>query len=75
MIKLNKVLKNTEFDKMKIKEERESFHEALIDNKTGKRKIFFNLGPKNDWRKILDQKIKENIEKSFNEEMKELNYL
>jgi len=60
---------------MKIKEERESFHEALIDNKTGKRKIFFNLGPKNDWRKILDQKIKENIEKSFNEEMKELNYL
>lgn len=75
MIKLNKVIKNTEFDKMKIKEERESFQEALIDKKTGKRKIFFNLGPKNDWRKILDQKTKENIEKTFNKEMKELNYL
>ncbi len=75
MIKLNKVIKNTEFEKMKTKEEKETFQEALIDNKTGKRKNFFNLGPKNNWREILDQKIKENIEETFKEEMRELNYL
>ena len=49
--------------------------EAMIDEKTGKRKIFFNLGPKNDWRKILDKKNKEKIEEAFTKEMEELGYI
>ena len=60
---------------MKIKEQKEIFTEAMIDEKTGKRKIFFNLGPKNDWRKILDKKNKEKIEEAFTKEMEELGYL
>mgnify|MGYP001407821967 CR=1 FL=1 len=75
MIKLNKVIKTTEFEEMKTKEQKETFTEAMIDEKTGKRKIFFNLGPKNDWRVNLDKKNKEKIEKAFKKEMKELGYL
>ena len=75
MIKLNKAIKTTDFDHMKAKEQKETFHEALIDDKTGKRKIFFNLGPKNDWRRRLDEKNKEKIETNFYNEMKELEYL
>ena len=60
---------------MKNKELNETFSEALIDSKTGKKKNFFNLGPKNDWRKYLDQRNKEKIEKLFDYEMRELGYL
>ncbi len=75
MVKLNKAIKSTEFDKMKNLEKKETFHEGVIDNKTGKRKVFFNLGPKNDWRKILDEKNRLRIEKFFQKEMIELGYL
>ena len=74
MIKLNKVIKNTEFEKMKIKEQNEIFSEAVTD-KDGKRKNFFNLGPKNDWRRLLDKKNRDKIEKNFEKEMIELGYL
>ena len=75
MVKLNKAIKSTEFDKMKDLEKKEVFYEGVLDIKTGKRKVFFNLGPKNDWRRILDQKNKEKIEKFFKNEMTELGYL
>ena len=75
MIKLNKAIKTTDFENMKKKEQIETFYEASIDTKTGKRKNFFNLGPKNDWRKILDLKNKDKIEKNFESEMIELGYL
>ena len=75
MVKLNKAIKSTEFDKMKDLEKKEIFYEGVLDVKTGKRKVFFNLGPKNDWRRILDQKNKDKIEKFFKNEMTELGYL
>ena len=75
MVKLNKAIKSTDFDKMKDMEKKETFYEGVLDNKTGKRKIFFNLGPKNDWRRILDEKNTRKIEKVFQEEMLELGYL
>ena len=75
MIKLNKVIKTTEFESMKKKEENETFYEAVIDNNTGKRKNFFNLGPQNNWRKLLDKKIVDKIEQHFEKEMIELGYL
>ena len=37
--------------------------------------LFFNLGPDNDWEKILEKKTKNKIEICFKNEMKELNYL
>jgi len=75
MVKLNRTIKSTEFQKMKKMENTETFHESVIDEKTGKKKIFFNLGPKNNWQQILDDKNREKIEKSFGDEMKELGYL
>ena len=75
MIKLNKAIKSTDFNKMKIQEQKEDFKEALLDLKTGKRKIFFNLGPKNDWRRYLDPKNISKIEEAFKKEMIELGYL
>ena len=75
MIKLNRVIKTTEFEEMKNKEKEETFTEAMIDEKTGNRKIFFNLGPRNDWKVNLDKKNREKIEKAFYKEMEDLGYL
>ena len=75
MVKLNKVIKSTEFHKMKTLEQKNFFTESIVDSDTGKRKIFFNLGPQNDWKKILDDKSRRKIENSFKKEMSELGYL
>ena len=75
MVKLNKAIKSTDFDKMKNLEKNETFYEAVVDEKTGKRRTFFNLGPKNDWRHILDDRNRNKIEKCFKVEMQELGYL
>ena len=41
-----------------------------------KKKIdFFNLGPNNNWKKILDPLIAKKIEARFKNEMEELGYL
>ena len=37
--------------------------------------LFFNLGPGNNWEKILKTKISQEIEENFEKEMKELGYL
>ena len=72
--KLNNVLKTTTFDYMKNLEKENGFIESKKDN-DGKLIPFFNLGPKNDWRKLLDNKIKIQLEKAFKKEMEELKYL
>ena len=73
--KLDNVIKSTDFKKMKNLEKKENFREAILDKNTGKLKDFFNLGPDNDWKKILNPEIKNKIEKAFQNEMKELGYL
>lgn len=73
--KFNNVLDTTSFEKLLRLENEKGFFEAKKDKKTGKKIPFFNLGPKNDWKKLLDQKIREKIEKAFRKEMIELNYL
>ena len=47
----------------------------MLNSKTGEKIPFFNLGPKNDWRIDLDDKIRIKIEKVFRKEMEELGYL
>ena len=56
-------------------EQEKGFREAKTDSKTGEKIPFFNLGAKNDWKKILDPEIKSKIEQNFKKEMKELGYL
>tara|TARA_B100000900_G_scaffold389922_1_gene383194 strand:+ start:407 stop:1246 length:840 start_codon:yes stop_codon:yes gene_type:complete len=73
--KFNKSVENCEFEKLQKMEKLEGFVESIIDKNSGKKKNFFNLGPKNDWKNFLDKKIKDEIENKFEKEMKELNYL
>ena len=74
-VKLKNAIVSTSFERMKALEKDDKFFESIINKKTGKKVPFFNLGIKNDWKKMLDPKIKEKIENAFKEEMKELGYL
>ena len=73
--KFNNALKTTSFDNMQKLEEKETFVEVKENPITDEKIKFFNLGVKNDWKKLLDIKIKDNLEKQLEDEMKELNYL
>ena len=73
--KFDNVIKTTSFDNMQKLEKEVGFGEGTINEKTGEKIPFFNLGPKNDWKKSLDSKTRYKIEKSFKKEMEELGYL
>ena len=73
-VKLNNSIETTSFEKMKALEKKIGFPEA-VKNKKNESINFFNLGPKNNWDKILPENIKSKIEKSFKKEMEELGYL
>ena len=73
--KFKNVIETTDFERLKNLEKIKGFDEAKINFSTGKKIPFFHLGPKNDWRKILDLEIKKKIEEAFRKEMKELDYI
>ena len=73
--KVKNVILTTDFSKMKKLEEEKGFFESKIDKKTGKKIPFFNLGPKNDWKKMINAEIRKKIENSFKKEMEEIGYL
>ena len=73
--KIDNLVKDTDFKKMKKLEKKTSFNESIVDKNTGKKKPFFYLGPNNDWKNILSNESKEKIENKFFLEMKELGYL
>ena len=56
-------------------EEKGLFTENNIEEKIGKKIKFFNKGKKNEWKNILDYKIRIEIEKKFKNEMSELKYI
>ena len=62
------------FEKLEKMEKKDGFAESNIGKDGNKNKFFF-LGPKNNWRKILDYEISRDIEKEFEKEMKELKYI
>jgi hypothetical protein len=69
-----KIIEETSFEKLKNNEKSGKFTENSSRPKNVKTN-FFNMGKKNDWRKILPEEIKEKIERIFKKEMKELKYL
>jgi len=66
-------IKKSSFDNLKKKEQSNGFIEAPIS--IDQPISFFNMGPKNNWRNLLDEEISRKIEKEFKKEMLELNYL
>ena len=73
--KLNNAIESTDFKRMQTLEKEQDFIEGIADDKTGKRKTFFKLGPKNNWKDLLDTKNRIKIETAFQKEMQELGYL
>ena len=62
------------FKNLKRMEKSEDFPESPTDS-NNKKINFFNLGPQNDFKKILDKDISSEIENRFRSEMKELGYI
>ena len=72
---LDDAILKSSFKNLKQSEEKFGFSEAAPDKITNRKKKFFNLGPDNMWEEDLPVNIRKKIESTFNEEMKELNYL
>ena len=79
--KLQKAIETTNFDVLKKKEVSETFDGSESSFKNWRKfhsenkNLFFNLGPDNDWKKILKTDVSKEIEISFEKEMIELGYL
>ena len=72
--KLKNSVNSTLFDKLKNNEEKYGFSEAIQSKKENKKIPFFHLGPKNDWRKILDEDFKKKLNNVFEKNLTELLY-
>ena len=73
--KIHQSLNSTSFKALSQMEEKQGFDESIISGKTKKKIKFFNLGKKNDWKKLLDHETVKKINNAFKNEMSELNYL
>ena len=67
-------IKLSSFDKLEKMEQEYGFIESAT-NQDGTKQKFFYLGAKNDWRKLLNKNLIEEINIEFENEMKELGYL
>ena len=73
--KLKKALNSTTFEKLKEKEKTDGFSEAIPSKKDNNKKIpFFNLGPKNNWKNLLDEDLKLKLNNLFKKDLKDLSY-
>ncbi len=68
------ILNTTNFNYLKSLEEKGQFNENAFSYEDNKKK-FFHLGPENNWKNTLNNKIKLDIETELKDEMLELNYL
>ena len=73
--KLENSIKTTDFKYLQNLENEKGFVEAAPSKIKGKKIKFFYLGPKNNWKKILNEEIKKKIEINFKKEMIELGYI
>ena len=72
--KLKNAVNSTLFDKLKNREEKNGFSEAITSKTSNKKIPFFYLGPKNDWRKILDDELKNKLNDIYKQNLIELSY-
>ena len=72
--KLKNSVSSTNFDKLKNEEKKNGFVEAVPSKKKDAKVPFFNLGPDNDWRKILDQDHQSKLKDIFKEDLIKLGY-
>ena len=73
-IKLERAIETTNFNVLKNKEKNEGFKEALYSEDKGEKKVFFNMGFNNRWKKILREDIRKKLEDIFKNEMEDIGY-
>ena len=73
--KISNAVRSCSFENLSTKEDKDGFDEQSKSKKDNKNLKFFYLGAKNNWKNILDEKMEKNIRTSFNQEMKDLNYI
>ena len=79
--KLIKAIKSTDFETLKNKEIKDGLDKSVTSFKKWRsihkenRNLFFNLGPQNNWKKLLKKNLSSKIEEEFREEMSDLGYL
>jgi len=72
--KLKNSVSSTYFAKLKKEEKKSGFVEAVPSKKSGEKIPFFNLGPDNNWEKILDKDRQARLTDVFKEDIFELGY-
>ena len=72
--KFDTAISSNSFSNLKKIEENEGFSEN-VKIKSKPDVNFFNLGPENNYKNLLDEKVSKEIEKKFYSEMKELGYI
>ncbi len=79
--KLQKAIETTNFNVLKKREMSETFDGSESSFKNWRKfhsenkNLFFNLGPENNWKKILKTEISNEIVNTFKKEMKDIGYL
>jgi len=73
--KISKTVESCNFENLRKMEKNEGFFEAAYSEKLNKKVDFFNLGRKNNWKNLLNQKMEKKIREKFHDEMMELNYI
>ena len=72
--KLKNSINSTFFDKLQDMEKKNGFSEAITSKKNNKKIPFFNMGPKNDCKKILDKSSINRLNDHFKKNLIELSY-
>ena len=68
-------IQSTSFNKMKKIEQSKGFNESVLSKNHSKKIPFFHLGPKNDWKKILNEDFIKNATLKFKPLLTELDYI
>ena len=72
--KIKNAVSSSLFSKLKEKEKNEGFFEAPQSKLRDSKIPFFNLGPKNNWKKILNDDLKDKLNNVFKKQLDELSY-
>ena len=73
--KAQNAVKSTSFEKMRNIEKNDGFIESVLSKNDTNKIPFFHLGPKNDWKSILNKNYQEKLNSIFENNLKELNYI
>ena len=72
--KVKKIIRSCEFDKLQKLEQEKGFKESMIIKESNKKLKFFNLGKKNDYNKLLDDKLIDEMNNFYQEQLQKYKY-